>query len=156
MNPSRSFPFNIRVYGIYIRDGRLLVSDEQIAGRDITKFPGGGLHFGEGPVDCIRREMMEETGQEFEVLQHFYTTDFFQLSAFNPGHQVISIYYLLKAVKEPQFRISGTPFDYPEPAKQSFRWLNAEEVSGNVFTLPIDKAVGDLLVTFLQAQASKI
>ena len=58
----------------------VLVADELIHGRYITKFPGGGLEFGEGTLDAIKREMMEETGIEIEVLSHFYTTDFFQVS----------------------------------------------------------------------------
>ena len=26
---------------------------------------------------------------------HIYTTDFFQVSAFNPNHQIISVYYFV-------------------------------------------------------------
>ena len=39
--------FNIRVYGILIQDSNVLVSDEYIKGKNITKFPGGGLEYGE-------------------------------------------------------------------------------------------------------------
>ena len=52
----------VRVYGIYLdKQKGLLVSDELIKGNNITKFPGGGLEFGEGPIDCLKREMIEET-----------------------------------------------------------------------------------------------
>ncbi len=37
---------------------------------------------------------------EVEIGEHIYTTDFFQLSAFNPDHQIISIYYMVKALEE--------------------------------------------------------
>ena len=40
--------FTIRVYGILLHKGCVLVCDELIKGRHITKFPGGGLEFGEG------------------------------------------------------------------------------------------------------------
>lgn len=67
----------IRVYGIYINEREeVLLSDEFIYGREVTKFPGGGLEFGEGTRECLEREMMEETGHRFEVLDHLYTTDF--------------------------------------------------------------------------------
>ena len=33
----------------------------------VTKFPGGGMEFGEGTIDCIKRECMEEFGEEVEV-----------------------------------------------------------------------------------------
>ena len=41
--------FTVRVYGI-LKDSnnRILVSDEYIKGSYFTKFPGGGLEFGEG------------------------------------------------------------------------------------------------------------
>ena len=91
--------FTIRVYGICIDDdNRVLVSDEFIYGKYVTKFPGGGLQFGEGTIDCLKREMMEEAFQEVEVLEHFYTTHFFQPSAFDPTKQVMSIYYLMKFI----------------------------------------------------------
>ena len=59
------FRFNIRVYGILINDqNQVLVSDELIRGKHYTKFPGGGLEYGEGTRDCLKREFLEETGHE--------------------------------------------------------------------------------------------
>ena|SRR5688572_3581522 len=156
MNPLKSFPFNVRVYGIYIQNRHVLVSDERIFGQDITKFPGGGLHFGEGPADCILREMFEETGHRFEVLRHFYTTDFFQPSAFQEGHQVISIYYLLTTGEPLQFRISDKEFDYArKDGSQSFRWISENALDEEAFTLPIDRVVAGLLKSWFQQAVLK-
>jgi ADP-ribose pyrophosphatase YjhB (NUDIX family) len=90
--------FNVRVYGLLILNEQLLVSDEHIKGMDITKLPGGGLEFGEGTIDCVVREFKEELNLDIEVIDHFYTTDFFVNSAFSNQHQVISIYYTVKAI----------------------------------------------------------
>jgi 8-oxo-dGTP diphosphatase len=143
-----SYPFNVRVYGLLIDDANhVLVADELIHGRYITKFPGGGLEFGEGTLDAIKREMMEETAIEVEVVSHFYTTDFFMASAFNPKAQVISIYYIIKAVKPFTLRTSDKAFDFEE-AKEgaiSFRWLPIDSLSETTFTFPIDKKVSVLL-----------
>ena len=80
-------PFNIRVYGILLNEKKqVLVSDEYIRGGYYTKFPGGGLEFGEGTRACLEREFMEEMNLKVEVGDHIYTTDYFQLSAFNPDH----------------------------------------------------------------------
>ncbi|HXU27440.1 MAG TPA: NUDIX domain-containing protein, partial [Bacteroidia bacterium] len=87
--------FNVRVYGVLVEDGKLLVSDEYIKEHEITKLPGGGLEFGEGTIECIIREFKEETNLTVTVKTHFYTTDFFVKSAFNTS-QVISIYYIVK------------------------------------------------------------
>src|ERR1051326_3895102 len=103
--------FNVRVYGICFNEKQeILIADELIKGRPITKFPGGGLEFGEGTVDCVKREFIEETGQQVEVLRHFYTTDFFVESAFRKGSQVISIYYLVKLKEASRFKISDKKF----------------------------------------------
>lgn len=143
-----SYPFNVRVYGILINErGEVLVSDELIGGLEITKFPGGGLEFGEGTIEAIKREMIEETGTETEVIEHFYTTDFFQISAFNPKAQVISIYYIIKALTSLNTKVSAKAFDFSERVEGaiSFRWIPVEVISEEHFTFPIDKKVARLL-----------
>jgi 8-oxo-dGTP diphosphatase len=141
--------FTIRVYGICIDNGRVLVSDEYIYGQYITKFPGGGLNFGEGTIECLEREMIEETLQEVEVLRHFYTTDFFVASAFDPSKQVISIYYLVKFKSSLNFPLGEKAFDFTElkDNAQSLRWIHLSELKKEDFTLPIDIHVAEMLVT---------
>jgi 8-oxo-dGTP diphosphatase len=144
--PSR---FNIRVYGIWINEAKeVLVTDEYRMGYEMTKFPGGGLEFGEGLIDCIKRECMEEFGQEFEVTGHFYTTDFFQQSAFNKKDQLISIYYFIKPAEEHRFAISPSKFDFAEriDGAQSFRWIPLRELTVNDLTFPVDKKVAEMLI----------
>ena len=88
--------FNIRVYALLINDQQeVLVTDEFRFGKEMTKFPGGGLNWGEGTIDCLHRECREELGCEIRIVKHFYTTDFFQCSAFHADHQLISIYYIV-------------------------------------------------------------
>ena len=129
-----SFPFNVRIYGAAIVEGYLLVSDEKYREVSFTKLPGGGLEFGEGPADCLRREFKEETGLEIEVTKHIYTTDFFQRSAFNPNHQVISIYFQIAI---PSLKSIQTIQSLEED--QQFRWVQLNSLSEEEFTFPIDK-----------------
>ena len=143
--------FNIRVYGILINDQKqVLVSDEFIRGNYYTKFPGGGLEFGEGTRDCLRREFLEEMNLAVEVGQHLYTTDYFQLSAFNPQHQIISIYYMVKALDEIKVPLRDKLFDFDESQMdtynatgetETFRFINWNDFSADSVTLPIDKIV---------------
>src|SRR5688500_15254353 len=94
--------FNIRVYGILINEkDEVLLVNETMGGFSFTKFPGGGLEFCEGIADCLKREFSEETGLEITLNRHLYTTDFFQQSAFRKTDQLISVYYLVKAAKDP-------------------------------------------------------
>lgn len=138
--------FNVRVYGILVEDGKLLVSDEYIKEHEITKLPGGGLEFGEGPIECIIREFKEETNLTVTVKTHFYTTDFFVKSAFNTS-QVISIYYIVKHKGKINLPISTQKFDFKKRVNgaQSFRWIDINEVSENDFTFAIDKKVATLI-----------
>jgi ADP-ribose pyrophosphatase YjhB (NUDIX family) len=78
--------FNIRVYGLLINHNQeILLSDEELNGKRFTKFPGGGLEFGEGLLEGLKREFMEECNMEIEINSHFYTTDFFVQSIFGGG-----------------------------------------------------------------------
>ncbi len=140
--------FIVRVYGILINEKKqVLVSDEFIKGYNITKFPGGGLEFNEGTIDCVKREFMEETNNQVEVIEHFYTTDYMQVSAYNPQHQIISIYYLVKPVSTFNITTTEKIFDFKggKQHEQTFRWMDLNFVSENDFTLPIDKMVGGML-----------
>lgn len=139
--------FNLRVYGIYINDKKeVLVSDEYRLGTYMTKFPGGGLEFGEGTLDCLRREIREELGQEPFQLEHFYTTEFFQPSwLVDPPAQLISIYYLMKLPQPEAIPLSEKPYLFgPEEGAQTFRFLPLAS-SINSFTFPVDKVVWNML-----------
>src|SRR5450755_937395 len=107
--------FTIRVYGILLNQHKqVLVSDEHIRGSYYTKFPGGGLELGEGTRDCLKREFMEEMNLKVRIADHLYTTDFFQMSAFNPEHQIISIYYRVEALEEISVPLRTKLFDFDE------------------------------------------
>src|SRR6187402_3438479 len=119
---------SVRVYGILINeDKQVLVSDEYIRGAYYTKFPGGGLEFGEGTRDCLKREFMEEMNLEVAIGDHIYTTDFFQLSAFNPGDQIISIYYYATALQRISCPLREKPFDFDEDQMAIYKVKNEIE-----------------------------
>lgn len=135
--------FNVRVYGILINEeNQILVSDEIIHGNFYTKFPGGGLEIGEGTRDCLKREFMEEMKLPIEVGNHFYTTDFYQKSAFNPDHQIISIYYRVSASKT----INLDDINSSNEQSETFRFVSLSEFSEEQVSLPIDKKVTQLLL----------
>lgn len=139
--------FNIRVYGILINNGQLLVSDEYIKKNKITKFPGGGLEFGEGPKDCLIREFKEELNLSIKVIEHFYTTDFYVNSSFDTNSQIISIYYIVIPAEKMEFKVSLSPHNYEvKEGAQSVRWIKLSELKENDFSLIIDRKVGEMLI----------
>jgi 8-oxo-dGTP diphosphatase len=128
--------FNIRVYGLWLQDNAVLVSTETINGSTIIKFPGGGLEWGEGAADCLKREWMEELKTAVEIQDHYYTTDFFQPSAYDDS-QVISIYYRVQPLSGVQIPQNN--------GNELFSWLPISAHLSDRISLPIDKVVAQML-----------
>jgi 8-oxo-dGTP pyrophosphatase MutT (NUDIX family) len=149
--------FNIRVYGLLIHDGCVLVTDEFRLGIFMTKFPGGGLQFGEGTIDCLKREFMEELDLPVEITSHFYTTDFYQPTTLLPSTmQLINIYYFVHAGSPFSFRTTTTQNDFPAvEGAQCFRWVKIQDLKEADFTFPIDKYITERLVKWQQEVGSK-
>lgn len=133
----------------------ILVSDEFIRGNMYTKFPGGGLEFGEGTRDCLAREFMEEMNLRVEVGAHLYTTDFFQISAFNTSQQIVSVYYKVEALEQIAVPLRDKPFDFDEQQMavyhqkgetETFRMIPLEVFSPDSVSLPIDKVVAEMVL----------
>ncbi len=145
----------VRVYGILINEQQqVLVSDEYIRGHYITKFCGGGLEEGEGTRDCLQREFLEEMNLQVKVLDHFYTTDFYQPSAFKKNDQILSIYYAVKALGPITAPLRQQPFQFDEKEMdmyhatgetETFRFINKNDFNEECMTLPIDKIVAGML-----------
>jgi ADP-ribose pyrophosphatase YjhB (NUDIX family) len=139
---------NIRVYGVILNEkNEILLSDEYVLDHYMTKLPGGGLIPGEGTEDCLKREAIEEFGQEIEILSHYYTTGFFQKALFYEDHQLISIYYKARLKELPAFKISTKTFDFPEKinGSQTFRWKSLSNLIEEELTFPIDRVVIKML-----------
>jgi 8-oxo-dGTP diphosphatase len=132
-------PFNVRVYGLLIESGSILITHETIKGFDMTKFPGGGLEFGEGTKDCLVREFKEELNLDITVKGHYYTTDFFQASAFNSSDQIISIYYLVERNSLNSIELTE------EEIVQSITWEDITSLDSKMLSFPIDRLVIELL-----------
>jgi 8-oxo-dGTP diphosphatase len=148
---------SVRVYGIVVtEDGKVVLSDEYIRGGFYTKFPGGGLEVGEGTRDCLQRELMEEMQLKARIGNHIYTTDFYQQSAFNKAHQILSIYYFAHPEESFKIDFKEKPFDFlphqiadPKGTAEAFRLISPENLSEESVTLPIDKIVVSIIKSML-------
>lgn len=147
--------FNVRVYGLILRpdmvgddaaeDCEVLLSDELLGGRPCTKWPGGGLEFGEAPTACLRREAMEEMGQVLTVGPLVHATGGFVRSAWRPEEQVLCQYYLARIGQAEALRTSAVPHDYPPDERQSFRWVSLAGLEREALTFETDREALDAL-----------
>ena len=128
--------FNIRVYGLILESGSILLSKELIMGEEVFKFPGGGLEYGEGLIEGLNREFKEEMGQRIYNVKHYYTTDFFQRSSFKFTDQLISIYYTGKLKHKVVNKINK-----PKKEQPVFIWEKLERVNEDKFKFPIDQLI---------------
>jgi ADP-ribose pyrophosphatase YjhB (NUDIX family) len=132
--------FNLRVYALIIERDSILVSRELIGGKYLYKFPGGGLQYGEGLIEGLQRESMEEMNQNLKNIKHFYTTDFFQQSQFDSKDQLIAIYYKAKLSSKINNKLKVPIKDFPV-----FEWKKITDFSDKELHFPTDKFVFNLL-----------
>lgn len=131
--------FNIRAYGFLVNEeNQVLLSDEREYGQEFTKFPGGGVELGEGVVDALLREFMEECGIPVQVVRHIHTTEDLVVSAFTHS-QVIAIYYQVKATAEDLEKISLAPRPPQGEPVQAFRWVPIDDFDIMQLTFGIDQ-----------------
>ncbi|MEJ6978896.1 NUDIX domain-containing protein [Pedobacter sp. P351] len=141
------YKFNVRVYGLLINEAnQILISDEEEYGVRFSKFPGGGLEYGEGLIEALKREFIEECDLQVDITEHFYTTDFFVKSAFNDS-QIISVYYIVKPLSDLNIQCKEAVFDFDDEGdiRQAFRWKNVADLEISDVTFPTDQRIVELL-----------
>ena len=132
-------PFNVRIYALLEHKGKVLVIHEPFQGKLIYKFPGGGLEFGEGTIDCLKRECKEELNLDVIIGSHFYTQDFFTVNAFDSTEQILLIYYKATVTDEALKQLKVMDEDIEELC-----WISPENLNSEMFTLDADKLVVEL------------
>jgi mutator protein MutT len=141
--------FNVRVYGLLKNDREeVLITDEFRFNHAFTKFPGGGLEFGEGLADGLKREFLEELSLEIEVGELFFVNDFYQESAFNPNHQLLIFYFWVNCKNWQEISVNREKQILSQDAEMP-RWIALKDISAEAMTFPVDKKVAEKLKCFV-------
>ena len=79
----------IRVTGVLLHEGRLLLVQQRVSQARAWSLPGGKLEPGETLEEGLRREMREETGLAVRVVKQLYLCD-------KPEDRLLHITFLLE------------------------------------------------------------
>lgn len=131
--------FNIRVYGVWQKGNKILVSNENIDGFKMLKLPGGGLELGEGPTECVVREFAEELGVNVKIVRLLHTTSSFVQSAFRKNEQVIAIHYVVKCEDEIKSYNTVQTTNVGRQNIHHFEWRELNEELLSQFTFEMDR-----------------
>ncbi len=134
---SNKLTYRPSVYGILIENNKILLS-KQWDGYD---FPGGGTDIHETIEEALKREFIEETGLEIEVLKPIHV----ETSFFDPSHSKKHkgkywncplIYFLVKKVGG---EISKDNLDEEELEYADMpEWINLDSIDGIKYINSID------------------
>lgn len=129
--------FNLRAYGVLIRNGKILISKEQYQDRELIKFPGGGVEYGEGVRDALLREWKEEMDTTIEIGTLFYVTDYFIQSAFVDEDQIVSFYY----------EVFSNEDILNSHAEHELFWMDCKMDNRQLLTFPQERKVLEKIIT---------
>ena len=118
--------FRYRAAAIIVEDGCVLFAGNE--NEDYLYSIGGAVHVGETAEDAVRREVLEETGVEYEIdrLAVIHENFFSDNSGFWQGltcHE-IAFYYLMKPRGTRQLNSDS----YTQGFRESMHWIPIEDL----------------------------
>ena len=131
--------FTIRIYGVLVENNKLMRLKEPYWGEILYKLPGGGLEYGEGTLECLARELKEELNLELDTAELFYVQEDFIRSKFKGNEQLFTDYYKITCKNMTDLKIIDKNIE-------EVNWIDLNELSPDLMTLPVDKIVVEKLL----------
>ncbi len=111
------FP-RVRVQGVVVRDGRILLVKHRKYGKEYWVLPGGGLEYRETIFESLKREFEEELGVSAEPVEVLKLRDFIPE---DEDRHIVDVYVKCEISGSP--RITGE-----DPLVVDFGWFDASEL----------------------------
>ena len=113
------YHFQVRVTGVLVEDGEILLVRQRLSERRSWSLPGGRLERGETLAQGLCREMEEETGLKVEVKRLLYLCD-----AAQSGHTLLHATFLAQRTGAPCACRTTPRTKIPSPMCVLCRWRN--------------------------------
>jgi 8-oxo-dGTP diphosphatase len=138
--------FVVRVYGLIVQEGCLLVSHESYKGVEYVKLPGGGMEHHEGPEDTLKRELKEEMDVEVASLSLFAAYPAAIESKFHPDTHIVCLYYQVELTQpfSTEAWKADPRFAHTEN-NQHLHWVPLHAISADLFSLASERYLAPLL-----------
>ncbi len=134
-----------RVYGLLLWDGCVLVSRERFRGRELVKFPGGGMEPGEDAPTALKREWMEELNFPVNVGVRWGSAPHPVPSAFDSAADVLVHFYTVKPQNQRYSDVPvqnwGSPLPEGSHDVEQCSWVALDALNPDEFTFAADQAV---------------
>jgi 8-oxo-dGTP pyrophosphatase MutT (NUDIX family) len=106
---------------VIVEDNKLLVTTD--VKRNVSFLPGGHIHYGEKAHDCLKRELLEELGESFEINSLLGVIE--DAWDFN-GQLYHGVHLIFKATPLQTGLIQGLK---PNESELALEWVNIHELS---------------------------
>ncbi|MHA7129165.1 NUDIX domain-containing protein [Algoriphagus namhaensis] len=113
-----------RVNGVLIEEDKILMIQHQMSeDRIFWSTPGGGMVYGQSAIDNLKREFMEETNLEIEVVRYLFVHEFLKppLHAMEHFFEVKRKSGHLKLGTDPELEEEGQIL-------QELKWMSLDEL----------------------------
>lgn len=130
--PVSQLSFRPSVYGIIIKDGRVLLSSQW----DGWDFPGGGMDLGETIDETFVREIKEESGLDVKRGRLLHVTDAFFTHPDQKHYHTILMYFAGEDVRG-EISAAGLSSDEKIYAREA-QWVPIDKIAGLKFYNQVD------------------
>lgn len=121
------YTFSVRVAALIRNEDKILV--EKNTDVDYYGLIGGRCHLGEDSIEAIKREILEETGEEVihirtvGIIENFFTSRYSN----SPYHEILIIHEM--KFKNDKMYLEDKIVNKEEPSKAKFYWKEISELN---------------------------